>query len=663
MAPPPDETRFGFLLNPIKDLTKNWQVDLNKFLGEYLDELASMPITFDGGETVMNFAEAAMLIQGSACVYSRKVEFLWKMVLQMVDLLANKKVAAQQGSKGKKGGDPNETIGFLPVDDMPMCKKQMKEESEDKVSLKFLPVTPVCLVDKDKTKKAVPLFSLAGDLLGNKDDYRLNSTMSTATGLLCTEMDVESLLRHHVKTSFSPTKSPDVSAALSTTAAAAADDPDDACEPPPPPSPPPPASPEPPPPPSPPPSPPRASPERRTGLRQSARRRREATPCLAPGSEPEQRWRPVNPYGETGRKRPPIRRGRITLRPPCLCQKETVSKRKRKLAETAAAAAASVTTASADSVYGSGEKPPPPPVVDYLKTELLTHSGRLTRSQLRHVISKMPAEVLAEMQNRKQALADIKQQKREEDELAAAAEAAAAADDAASDGGAGDMADFPDMPDPADHPADLPSAAAPPSAPPDSYEELVQRRVAEYLSAAQEYVQSTELSRRVARWQETVLPRLEREEKRSEFNIHDYGSRILERFPEGSAKTTVAFADIVKGEEAPEVARYLLSSLMLANTYNVEIFEPGPPDQAMDTMELTLLSRKRHHEALDGYSAPSQGSPRRKSQESRSSSGSGGGGSSTAGRTRSSPPRKASAAAGRKKRPAAAARQRSRQDL
>ena len=62
-----------------------------QFLGDYLDELASMPITFDGGETVMNFAEAAMLIQGSACVYSRKVEFLWKMVIQMLDLLANKK--------------------------------------------------------------------------------------------------------------------------------------------------------------------------------------------------------------------------------------------------------------------------------------------------------------------------------------------------------------------------------------------------------------------------------------------------------------------------------------------------------------------------------------------------------------------------------------------
>ena len=123
------------------------------------------------------------------------------------------------------------------------------------------------------------------------------------------------------------------------------------------------------------------------------------------------------------------------------------------------------------------------------------------------------------------------------------------------------------MPDPADHPADLPTAAppSPSAAAPDSYEELVQRRVAEYLSAAQEYVQSTELSRRVARWQEAVLPRLEREEKRSEFNIHDYGSQILQRFPQGAAKTTVPFAEIVQGEDAPEVARYLLSSLMLVS--------------------------------------------------------------------------------------------------
>lgn len=36
-------------------------------------QLDKIVITFDGGITTMNFAEAAMLIQGSVCVYSKKV--------------------------------------------------------------------------------------------------------------------------------------------------------------------------------------------------------------------------------------------------------------------------------------------------------------------------------------------------------------------------------------------------------------------------------------------------------------------------------------------------------------------------------------------------------------------------------------------------------------
>lgn len=32
-----------------------------------------MCITFDGGKTRLNFSEAALLIQGSACIYSKKV--------------------------------------------------------------------------------------------------------------------------------------------------------------------------------------------------------------------------------------------------------------------------------------------------------------------------------------------------------------------------------------------------------------------------------------------------------------------------------------------------------------------------------------------------------------------------------------------------------------
>ena len=36
-------------------------------------QIEHVAITFDGGASTMNFAEAALLIQGTACVYSKKV--------------------------------------------------------------------------------------------------------------------------------------------------------------------------------------------------------------------------------------------------------------------------------------------------------------------------------------------------------------------------------------------------------------------------------------------------------------------------------------------------------------------------------------------------------------------------------------------------------------
>lgn len=75
------EARFAHLLQPIRDLTKNWEVDVAAQLGEYLEELDQICISFDEGKTTMNFIEAALLIQGSACVYSKKVGSAWLLVL------------------------------------------------------------------------------------------------------------------------------------------------------------------------------------------------------------------------------------------------------------------------------------------------------------------------------------------------------------------------------------------------------------------------------------------------------------------------------------------------------------------------------------------------------------------------------------------------------
>ena len=57
------EARFEKLLNPIRDLAQNWNIDVARDLEEYLEELEHIEISFDGGLTSLNFAEAARLIQ------------------------------------------------------------------------------------------------------------------------------------------------------------------------------------------------------------------------------------------------------------------------------------------------------------------------------------------------------------------------------------------------------------------------------------------------------------------------------------------------------------------------------------------------------------------------------------------------------------------------
>lgn len=111
-----EANRFADLLNPIRDLARNWDVDIAQCLEEYLDELgaelgghdddaaAAGPrgINNNGSITTssagaqqphLNFAEAALLIQGSAAVYSKKVEYVYALVYQTLQHItaANKK--------------------------------------------------------------------------------------------------------------------------------------------------------------------------------------------------------------------------------------------------------------------------------------------------------------------------------------------------------------------------------------------------------------------------------------------------------------------------------------------------------------------------------------------------------------------------------------------
>lgn len=120
------ESRFAHLLEPIRDLASNWHIDLAGELEEFLHELDHIRITFEpsqsqalsqsqsqsqddshayGGAKTLNFAQAALLIQGSACIYSRKVEFLYALLYQTLDALIDKRKSKQAASSISAAGD------------------------------------------------------------------------------------------------------------------------------------------------------------------------------------------------------------------------------------------------------------------------------------------------------------------------------------------------------------------------------------------------------------------------------------------------------------------------------------------------------------------------------------------------------------------------------
>ena len=92
-----EATRYATLLGPVRDLAQNWSIDIAQELEEYLSELENITISFEDGNT-LNFAEAALLIQGSACVYSKKVEHLYALVYNTLNQVVEKKRNAKQGA-------------------------------------------------------------------------------------------------------------------------------------------------------------------------------------------------------------------------------------------------------------------------------------------------------------------------------------------------------------------------------------------------------------------------------------------------------------------------------------------------------------------------------------------------------------------------------------
>uniref|UniRef100_A0A1Q3FGC2 Condensin-2 complex subunit H2 C-terminal domain-containing protein n=2 Tax=Culex tarsalis TaxID=7177 RepID=A0A1Q3FGC2_CULTA len=151
---------------------------------------------------------------------------------------------------------------------------------------------------------------------------------------------------------------------------------------------------------------------------------------------------------------------------------------------------------------------------------------------------------------------------------------------------------------------------------------------------SEKYLQSVteakELIEKVNNWHRKLKPILALSEKRNHFDIHAYGTEIIDSFgPEVAQESpqVINFAQIMEKKQEDFTARYFLSMLMLANTNNVEIAtrnqNPNRLTQKED-IELRLLSRKRHHQEMEsmgeripcdnGEGKPGRGKKRKRRQ-------------------------------------------------
>ena len=103
---------------------------------------------------------------------------------------------------------------------------------------------------------------------------------------------------------------------------------------------------------------------------------------------------------------------------------------------------------------------------------------------------------------------------------------------------------------------------------------------------------SLALHARVSAWEARLLPLLEAQERRRQFDIAHYTSRLLAQLPdapradasacaarpvpsEGGCARAMPFATLMAGAERFEVCRMFLAALQLANNRNVDIVVPA----------------------------------------------------------------------------------------
>lgn len=137
-----------------------------------------------------------------------------------------------------------------------------------------------------------------------------------------------------------------------------------------------------------------------------------------------------------------------------------------------------------------------------------------------------------------------------------------------------------------------------------SLEDLCRSHLDALLASIAETEKQTDLAARVSTWKQRIEKNLEEQDSRPPFDIHKYGDRVLEKLSvEADIANAMSFADVVRGQEKHDVARTFSALLQLVNNGNVDIQRDGTSNDfqcytAVNPFHVRLLSHDKKHEGM-----------------------------------------------------------------
>lgn len=183
--------RFAHLLNPIKDLAENWTINIAQELQDYLGELNLIKFKI-GGMSGLNFTEAALLIQGAVGIYSKKVEYLFHLVVRSLAAITENKEKSKQASSinPETGEDADmaqyeDQVELLPLDGLKENADINMVETNERETDSALNLRPLDNFMLSSMAQSTDLNAKEGELTDqSKNHFRMNRAAVGLNGML-----------------------------------------------------------------------------------------------------------------------------------------------------------------------------------------------------------------------------------------------------------------------------------------------------------------------------------------------------------------------------------------------------------------------------------------------------------------------------------------------